>query len=157
MPKKKNKDEKTSLKHLTDEQVEMFKKVSRSSNLRQISLIESAFKCELPVYFEGKKENNLEFSVGGELRFRHFDPNEADGVVVYEWEVLAKAGEDEAVKLNSTYVVSYDVPADCDEKMVLMFLEQVGRIACYPYFRNQVSQKSWEANVELPILPVLST
>ena len=150
-----------SVKDLSNEQVKVFQDVSKNSKLQHILLMESHFKCSHVEYFKAVEKELIEFSYGSSVKALNYDKETGNSFVVFDWEVEAinQNAEDNAksiVAINSTYMVRYDISGSFDSEIVELFLRHVGKVASYPYFRNQVAQKSWESDLELPILPVIS-
>lgn len=149
-----------SLKDLNEEQIKAFQEISKNADLRKVLLLESHFQCNHSEYALGQKNENVNFSYGYTVREKEYLDEEGHGLIIFDWEVVAttKSGEEDCkvVEMTSTYAVHYGLPCKCDPDIVSLFLIHVGKVACYPYFRNQVSQKSWESSLELPILPVIS-
>lgn len=123
--------------------------------------MESHFTCSHAEYFKAVVAENIDFSYGSSVKALSYDKDTGRSFIVFDWEVEAL---DQEVKenakilatLKSTYMVRYDISGSYDPDIVELFLRHVGKVASYPYFRNQVSQKSWESELELPILPVIS-
>ena len=147
-------------KSINEEQIKAFQEISKNADLKKVLLLESHFQCNHSEYSLGQKSESINFSYGYTVREKEYLKEEGDGLIIFDWEVVAttKSGEEDckAVEMTSTYAVHYGLPSNCDPDIASLFLIHVGKVACYPYFRNQVSQKSWESNLELPILPVIS-
>lgn len=156
----KQRAEKLSVKDLNGDQILIFQEISRKADLNQILLLESHFKCNHAAYFQSREDGNLGFNYGSDLKASDYNAEDGNAFVVFEWEVEATTERDDEidrpVQIKSIYMMQYQLPEKCDEGIAYLFLHHVGRVASYPYFRNQVSQKSWESNLDLPILPVIS-
>jgi hypothetical protein len=57
---------------------------------------------------------------------------------------------------SATYLVSYRVEGECNQAACELFVERVGKIATYPYFRSLVSSLTSQAGLVMRPLPVLS-
>lgn len=74
-----------------------------------------------------------------------------------EWSVSVQTGRKKGLKVKAVFLIVYENLQRLNPEAVEMFIETVGRVAIYPYFRNHVSQLSWQSGAKLPILPVIST
>jgi hypothetical protein len=71
------------------------------------------------------------------------------------WEVTFKYKTKNVVKCNASYIISYDGVKDCSAETVAVFLEHVGKVATYAYFRALYAHLDWSANLNSQPLPVL--
>lgn len=60
------------------------------------------------------------------------------------------------LQVNAKYFVSYHVDGGCDQAKADLFIERVGRLAAYPYFRALVASLVGQAGAQVPALPVMS-
>lgn len=81
----------------------------------------------------------------------------SDGTCVANvlWEVTFKYKTKNVVKCTASYIVSYDGVKDCSEETVAVFLENVGKVATYAYFRALYAHLDWSANLGSQPLPML--
>ena len=135
----------------------------RAAKLATIQLVESNFKIT-PEYF-----TKLEPS--GRKRGFHCDIDnisiESDRRAFWAhliWHTYVKLGKKFLFRLDCDYLCAYSAEFDqhanfdhVTEQNVTLFLERVGKVATYPYFRATASQFSWAANADLPMLPVLKS
>lgn len=71
------------------------------------------------------------------------------------WEVGFKLKNRSVVKCKASYIISYDGVKECAEDGVTVFLENVGKVATYAYFRALYSQLDWSATLGSDPLPVI--
>ncbi|WP_441277967.1 hypothetical protein AB7783_14005 [Tardiphaga sp. 172_B4_N1_3] len=71
------------------------------------------------------------------------------------WDVGFKLKNKTVVKCSASYIISYDGVKDCTADGVTIFLENVGRVATYAYFRALYAQLDWSANLGSEPLPVI--
>ncbi|MEN3953604.1 hypothetical protein [Iodidimonas sp. SYSU 1G8] len=131
--------------------VKEYNSVAMNASLRAIVLTLADFVIK-PEYFS-TEEAKREFSYGGDMSEFSFNSDIGVAQGTYNWTVLVKCGRRVLLKANATYVTLYDSLHGRSRDAVEVFLGTVGQIATYPYFRNRVSQLSWEANANLPLLP----
>ena len=75
---------------------------------------------------------------------------------VFSFEVLCRQGRKRVLSVNATYLVSYKIDGECDQAACELFVERVGKIATYPYFRTLVASLTSQAGLIMRPLPVLS-
>ena len=72
------------------------------------------------------------------------------------WEVSFKLKNKNVVRCSASYIISYDgVQDSCTADAVTVFLENVGKVATYAYFRALYSQLDWSATLGSDPLPVI--
>ncbi len=71
------------------------------------------------------------------------------------WEVDIKVKNKNVVKCIASYIISYQGVKDCSAEGVTVFLENVGKVATYAYFRALYSQLDWGASLNSEPLPVI--
>lgn len=71
------------------------------------------------------------------------------------WEVVFKYKNKNVVKCTASYIVSYDGAKDYSQETIALFLENVGKVATYAYFRALYAHLDWSANLGSQPLPVL--
>jgi hypothetical protein len=71
------------------------------------------------------------------------------------WEVGFKLKNKNVVKCSASYIISYEGVRDCSTDGVTVFLENVGKVATYAYFRALYSQLDWSATLGSEPLPVI--
>lgn len=95
---------------------------------------------------------------------RHFSPKTKimstgldDGICVANitWDVGFKLKNKTVVKCVASYIISYAGVRDCTADGVTVFLENVGKVATYAYFRALYAQLDWSANLGSDPLPVI--
>ena len=81
----------------------------------------------------------------------------ADGTLVANiiWEAKFKFERRILMKCTASYIVSYSNVKDCSEEAVGVFVEHVGKVATYAYFRALYGQLDWAATLGSDPLPIL--
>lgn len=75
---------------------------------------------------------------------------------VFGFEVVCRQGRKRVLSTNATYLVSYKIQGECDQAACELFVERVGKLATYPYFRGLVASLTSQAGLVMRPLPVLS-
>ena len=75
---------------------------------------------------------------------------------VFAFEVVCRQGRKRVLSVSATYLVSYIIEGECDAAACELFVERVGKIACYPYFRGLVAALTAQASLVMRPLPVMS-
>lgn len=57
---------------------------------------------------------------------------------------------------SARYLVSYRVHGGCEPEIGALFVERVGKVVVYPYFRATVAQLTAQSAVQMPPLPIIS-
>lgn len=80
-----------------------------------------------------------------------------DGTLVANitWEVRFKFKQRTLMKCVASYIISYSNVKDCSEESVGVFVDHVGKVATYAYFRSLYAQLDWGATLGSDPLPVL--
>lgn len=86
-----------------------------------------------------------------------FDSEEGQAVAIFEWVAVAHHESEPAFETRARYVVVYVGLKGCSEAAVRQFVEHVGNMAVYPYFRSLCHVMLQESQVSMPPLPVLTT
>jgi hypothetical protein len=75
---------------------------------------------------------------------------------VFGFEVVCRQARKKVLSINATYLISYTILGECEEGACELFIERVGKIATYPYFRSLVASLTSQAGLVMRPLPVLS-
>lgn len=75
---------------------------------------------------------------------------------VLQYEVICRHGRKRILGATARYLVSYHVHGGCSQADGEVFVERVGRVAVYPYFRSLIATLVADAGVQMPPLPVIS-
>lgn len=132
---------------------ELYNAVVRSAKLNKITLRSSHFDIDV-AYFQTPEEKH---KLGYDDKWKGFSFNPDSGIAggTIQWSVDVQTGRKKAVKVRTSYVVIYDGLEGHKEHAVRAFIERVGRVATYSYFRSHMAQLSWESGADLPVMPVL--
>lgn len=136
-----------------------YNKVVEDAELLDIRLTDFKFSVK-PKYYPA-----IEKEADGNVRLsRSFDHEVVDigrdaemGTVGgrFVWSLKISEGKARLMTIDASFFVVYRSVPDVEQEHVEAYLRKVGRFATYPYFRNLVSQMSWESATDLPIMPVL--
>jgi preprotein translocase subunit SecB len=127
--------------------------VSRA-HLRSIRLTSSRFdmKPEALDLDPDAWRNNV--GAGAVQTFLEPESGSLYGVLAYE--VTCRQGRKRVLSVSATYLVNYHIEGECDSAACELFVERVGKIASYPYFRGLVASLTAQAGLTMRPLPVLS-
>jgi preprotein translocase subunit SecB len=75
---------------------------------------------------------------------------------VFSFEVICRHGRKKVLSISATYLTSYRIQGECDANACELFVERVGKVATYPYFRSLVASLTAQAGLMMQPLPVLS-
>lgn len=75
---------------------------------------------------------------------------------IFLFEVVCRQRRKRVLSVTAHYVVSYQVAGPFDEEIGALFVERVGRVAAYPYFRALVANLVSQAGMQMPPLPIIS-
>jgi preprotein translocase subunit SecB len=83
---------------------------------------------------------------------------EENGVITgfIRFEAISRRKRRRVVYVSARYFVSYRVEGGCDQDMAELFMDRVGKLAAYPYFRALVASLVAQAGAQVPTLPILS-
>ena len=83
---------------------------------------------------------------------------ETDGVIsgIVRFEAISRRKRRRVIYVSARYFVSYHVEGGCDQAMAELFLDRVGKLAAYPYFRALVGSLVAQAGTRVPALPILT-
>jgi hypothetical protein len=84
-------------------------------------------------------------------------PGTTDGTCVANivWEVTFRFKRRAVMKCTASYIISYEGVTDCSEETATIFVENVGKVATYAYFRALFAQLDWSATLGFEPLPIL--
>lgn len=60
------------------------------------------------------------------------------------------------IHVTGKYFVSYHVDGGCEQTLAELFIDRVGRLAAYPYFRALTASLVAQAGTSIPSLPIMS-
>lgn len=142
---------------------ESYNSLVRGAKLVTIQLVESKFKV-IPEYFSKSDNQNKKRGFHCDLENISLSPGEGIFFANFVWHTYVKDGKKNLLELDCDYLCVYAAEelapgsvAVLEKRNVDLFLERVGKVATYPYFRAMASQYSWAANADLPMLPVLKS
>lgn len=75
---------------------------------------------------------------------------------VFSFDVVCRHGRKRVLSVSATYLASYRIQGECDGGACELFIERVGKVATYPYFRSLVASLTAQAGLMMQPLPVLS-
>lgn len=139
--------------HRTAEPAE-YNSVVRRTTVRTIRLVAS--ECEIKPEAVGTEpaewENFIERKVEDVLT------DEASGALhgFIDFRVLCRHKRKRVFSTSARYIVSYQVEGGCPADLGRLFIERVGLVAVYPYFRSVVANFASQAGLMMPPLPIIS-
>ncbi|MGA7455281.1 MAG: hypothetical protein WBW73_29915 [Rhodoplanes sp.] len=71
------------------------------------------------------------------------------------WSIQYRFKGRSIVRCKASYIISYDGIKECSEETVKVFIENVGRVATYAYFRALYAHLDWSAGLGSPPLPII--
>lgn len=141
--------------------------IVNNSQLETILMHGSSFWVD-PRYAERARANDpaLTFQFTLDSPQIHYDSEAGRVVGFFSWCVFVEAPagrapsasgqKEKLLELSAVYLVAYGGIPGQPEAQVKSFVEQVGEMATFPYFRAWVGLTSWNSGAPLPILPVIS-
>lgn len=81
-----------------------------------------------------------------------------DGVLngFVRFEAASRRKRRRVIHVSARYFISYVVTGGCDQHMADLFMDRVGKLAAYPYFRALVASLVGQAGAQVPTLPILT-
>lgn len=142
---------------LTPEQVQQrrvdYNRLVRSTRLANLVLEKVDFKISPEAL--GIKTALLSRNIGAVTKVMAYGHDDGTCMANVIWEVVLKYKAKQVVKCNASYIVSYEGVKDCSDEVVELFLEHVGKVATYAYFRALYANLDWAATLNSQPLPVL--
>jgi hypothetical protein len=130
-----------------------YNRLVRTARLANLLLEKVDFKI-LPDAL-GIKQSLLTRSLTPTIKVMSYGISDGTCVANVIWEVTFKYKSKNVVRCAASYIISYDGITDCSEETVGVFLEHVGKVATYAYFRALYAHLDWSANLGSQPLPVL--
>ncbi|MBW6530529.1 hypothetical protein KZ820_07250 [Sphingomonas sp. RRHST34] len=93
------------------------------------------------------------------LRTHDVEVTLEDEGVVYgfvRFEAVSRRKRKRVINVAAKYFVSYRVEGGCDQAMAELFMDRVGKLAAYPYFRALVASLVGQAGAQVPTLPIMT-
>ena len=132
---------------------EVYDALAERATLRGIWMTESRFDMS---------PQAVEFETGPLTHSLRQHPIEAavepSGVIhgFIRFEAVSRRERRRVIHVIARYFVSYRVEGGCDQDLAELFVDRVGKLAAYPYFRALVGSLTAQAGVQVPALPILS-
>lgn len=122
------------------------------ATLRGIWMTESRFDMSPEAVEEGVPLTHALRSNDVEVRL------EEDGVIYgfVRFDAASRRKRRRVINVSARYFVSYRVEGGCDLRMAELFMDRVGKLAAYPYFRALVASLVAQAGAQVPTLPILT-
>lgn len=95
-------------------------------------------------------------SISGEAVEVFTDPEIGKLYGIFLFEVVCRHRRKRLLSTSARYLVSYQVTGDFDPEIGELFVERVGRVVAYPYFRAVVASLVSQAGIQMPPLPIIS-
>lgn len=122
--------------------------------LRGIRLTESRFDVK-PEALE-VDTGNWRNAIKSEVVEVHTDCESGRLYGMFQFEVVCRHQRRRLLVASAKYLVSYQVAGECDAEIGQLFVERVGRVVAYPYFRALVAVLASQSGVTMPLLPIVS-
>lgn len=136
----------------TDRDYASYNDVVKAAELSTVMLISSEFNVQSDFF---TYSDNLELRSGAEREDVLVDDEEGFATQVIKFRVSADVDDEVYLEAKATYLVAFTLNERVSEDAVKDFVDRVAVFTAYPYFRARVSQYSWEANAELPPMPMI--
>lgn len=127
--------------------------VARNSQLSLIQLIGSDFNVQ-PSFFDKNDKVGLKLCYG--IHDVWIDLKNEICSAIFHYEIVGKIGRKHVMTAKADIMTVYDIPSGSTENESKAFCARVGLFAAYPYFRSLFAHLASVANLEVPMLPVLS-
>ena len=123
------------------------------TQIRSIRLLESKFEIKPDAIGVDPSEwrKAVEFELGDVVTS---DQGGLYGVLHFT--LTCRIGRKRIIQSAAKYLASYRVNGGCSQENGEVFIERVGRVAVYPYFRSLVASLVAEAGLQMPPLPMIS-
>ncbi len=72
------------------------------------------------------------------------------------FEASSRRRRKRVLHVSAKYFLSYRIEGGCDQRTAELFMDRVGKLAAYPYFRALVASLAAQAGAQVPTLPILS-
>jgi hypothetical protein len=131
-----------------------YNRLTGSAVLKGIRLVDVRFDMKpeaLEHDFRGWKRTLI-----GELEDAYVDTERSIILGWLRFEVSFRYRRKRVLAASARYVVTYQVNGSCEEDIGRLFVERVGRVSAYPYFRVIIATLASQAGVQLPPLPMIS-
>lgn len=129
-----------------------YNRAVKGARLHDVALTSSNFNVQKEFFEPSDKARKL--STDYELVDCSFDGQYL--ILLVRFSIDAKESNRKVLKCRCEYNVIYSfAEPDISEKTARSFGTHIAQFTAYPYFRQHVSQISWESGADLPILPVL--
>lgn len=93
------------------------------------------------------------------LRTHDVEVTLEDERVIYgfvRFDAVSRRKRRRVINVSARYFVSYLVEGGCDQAMAELFMDRVGKLAAYPYFRALVASLTGQAGTQVPTLPIMT-
>lgn len=137
----------------TEERRRNYNRLVRLAKLKTILLEKLDFKVAADIYCADKSLLRRELSVETDLL--SYEGSDGQIVANIKWSIVIKLKKKNIAKSAVSYIIMYDGAVECQEEIVKLFIDHVGKTATYAYFRALYAHLDWSANIGSPPLPVL--
>ncbi len=128
--------------------------VVESAELQAVQVSKVSLDVSPEFYDEASEKK---FAFDRELIGVTFKPEGGAVAATFRFTVTVKQKRTRVLKASAEYFVLYEIHEGASRPEAEAFCRRVGVFAAYPYFRALMAQLSWEANAQLPIMPVIAT
>ena len=134
--------------------VDEYNKVVGSADLQTVQALKVSLDVN-PEFYDEHAEKK--FGIDRDIVGVAVKPEGGAVAGTFRFTVTVKHGRTRVLKATAEYFVLYSLHAGADDEAAEEFCRRVGVFAAYPYFRALMAQLSWEANAQIPIMPVIAT
>jgi|GEM_PF-3279684 len=139
-------------------QAKDYNSIVQKAELLGVRMIKGNFDVQpeaLAVFINPDQNADVKNNFSWDVIYKTYDPEEGLLVGEIKWHASNKIGRKKLVKASCNFVIAFKGLFDCDKDCINLFFETVGRTAAYPYFRSFYAQGASNAQIYLPILPML--
>jgi hypothetical protein len=130
-----------------------YNRLVRTTRLRTIITEKVDFKVAPEALGGNKAALKRDLNVKTELLASGIEDGICVGQIV--WTVQMKLQRKAVVKCTASYLITYEGIENCSEETVTIFVENVGKVATYAYFRALYAHLDWSANLGSQPLPIV--
>ncbi|MGA9580438.1 MAG: hypothetical protein WBR13_00535 [Allosphingosinicella sp.] len=94
--------------------------------------------------------------IRGDVEEVFFDRDNDKLAGIFIFEVVLRFRRKRVLIASAKYLVTYGVSGDIQTDIGELFVERVGRVVAYPYFRSVVATLAAQAGLQMPPLPIIS-
>lgn len=94
--------------------------------------------------------------IRGDVEEVFFDRDNGRLAGFFVFEAILRFRRKRVLVVSAKYLVTYKVSGEIETDIGELFVERVGRVVAYPYFRSVVATLAAQAGLQMPPLPIIS-